>query len=277
MTRNAESVWSNSHRQMMQDGLIDLITGFDTVSLSDTKAFQLFNRVDVKYLTTIETVLDCLPHLQSHYQIVTANGSKLVDYRTIYFDSPELKMYHDHHNGRKSRYKIRYREYAQTGDRFLEIKHKQAGVTHKKRVAVDRFSLPLNGGTREFIESNTPYEVTQLKPVVRTEFIRLTLINKMVCERITIDLGVMFDEFGHHYEMPNLAIVEIKKQRDGHCSVLSDCLKERLVRPVSISKYCVGIAKLYPHIKYNQFKSVMRLIEKYHGEERYTLLKEARS
>jgi hypothetical protein len=43
-------------------------------------------------------------------------------------------------------------------------------------------------------------------------------------------------------------------------------LKARLIRPESISKYCIGVALVYPHIKSNSFKEKLLKIRKLENE-----------
>jgi hypothetical protein len=43
-------------------------------------------------------------------------------------------------------------------------------------------------------------------------------------------------------------------------------IKRRLIRPEGISKYCLGVALLYPGMKQNNFKRKLLKIKKLHNE-----------
>ncbi|TAJ13181.1 polyphosphate polymerase domain-containing protein [Marinilabiliaceae bacterium JC017] len=238
------------------------VRNLTSVSLDQIKDVKLFNRVDTKYIIKLDVLLACLRKAARFYSVVEVNNERLLHYNTIYFDTPNLNMYFDHHNGKMRRFKVRYREYAQTGDQFLEIKRKEKGRTHKMRVSVDRFSLPINGGTERFIENNSPYSVSQLAPQLSTQFSRITLVNKFSRERITIDLNVKFIKDKKNQYLEDCAIVEVKRSKNDYQSYFSRLLKNEGCHAVSFSKYCLGIIALNDGVKYNRFKPKLRQIEK---------------
>ena len=66
---------------------------------------------------------------------------------------------------------------------------------------------------------------------------------------------------GEKKTYPNLVIIELK--RDGNVtSPMMDIMLTHRIKPLKISKYCIGIALTTPGIKQNRFKKKIRLIEK---------------
>ena len=62
--------------------------------------------------------------------------------------------------------------------------------------------------------------------------------------------------------MKNLVIAELKQERVSRNSPFAAALKKRLIRPGSISKYCLGVALLKENAKRNAFKAKILKIEK---------------
>ena len=132
---------------MPEDGVIalaGLLEAFSPISLEEMDAVRLMNRVDTKYLTDSRTLRAVLADAAAAgYRVLTPGGARISPYDTIYFDTPGLRMFSDHHNRRLRRQKVRTRAYVTSGDAFLEIKRKNnRGRTKKKRTAIPMADLP---------------------------------------------------------------------------------------------------------------------------------------
>jgi len=102
-----------------------------------------------------------------------------------------------------------------------------------------------------------------LFPQVANSFERITLVNDSKTERLTIDYNLCFENkaTGKQAALPNLAIIELKQ--DGHChSQFKDFLLETRIKPVSISKYCLGTILTNEHVKSNRFKKKLIYLDK---------------
>ena len=65
-------------------------------------------------------------------------------------------------------------------------------------------------------------------------------------------------------EHPNLVIIEIKQEGlDRHAPIMA-VLKSVGYRPYRVSKYCLGMTCLCPHLKSNRFKRKLLRIDKSH-------------
>nr|WP_321411655.1 polyphosphate polymerase domain-containing protein [uncultured Carboxylicivirga sp.] len=248
--------------------LNEVISLYDSIGLKEMGSVKLMNRIDTKFLLSPQSLVSCLSEHINDYDVVEINNKRILSYFTTYYDTENLNMYHEHHNGKNRRFKIRYREYAESGDKFLEIKLKEKGRTHKMRVAVNGFEKHINGGDKLFVNSNTPYKADDLNPVLSTHIKRITLVSKTTCERITIDLKVGFNNLSMSKAIDNCAIVEIKRNRDDIYSSFARTIKKHGYSPLSISKYCLGTIALNNDVKYNRFKPRLLSVNKLMAEER---------
>lgn len=238
--------------------LVEIINLFDTIQLHEMDSVKLLNRLDTKFLLAPAVLRKCLHSIIEDYKVLEIDQKRLLSYTTTYFDTSNYNMFTEHHNGKKRRFKVRYRQYDESGDAFLEVKRKEKGRTHKSRMAVDQIDFNISGGMQAFVEDESPYHVSDLMPKLNTKFNRITFVNKNACERITIDLGIEFEKEGHFFTLPNCSIVEIKRDRDELYSRFARTMKEHGVLPMSLSKYCVGTVALNEGIKYNRFKPRLR-------------------
>lgn len=240
---------------------------FDTITLAEMEKVKLMNRVDTKFLVTTEQLMDILDRIHDRYFVQFNEGRRIADYNTLYYDTPDCKMYIAHHNRKLNRQKLRSRIYVDSNMAFCEIKTKNnKGRTKKKRVSIDcsEFGTMLqNGDTRNFVSEHLRYDVSELSPVLENKFTRITLVNVEKTERLTIDMNVNLINrvTGKSACIPNLVIVELKQ--DGLCkSYFRDVLLDLRIKQKRISKYCLGTVLTNPNIKNNRFRRKMRYIEK---------------
>ena len=106
-------------------------------------------------------------------------------------------MYNMHHNRRLTRQKIRTRTYIETGVTYLEAKTKSnKGRTHKRRMALDRSlfaAAATDTAAADFLRREARYAPETLSPSLATRFVRVTLVNRAMTERLTIDFDLHFD------------------------------------------------------------------------------------
>ena len=243
------------------------VASFVPISLTEMDSVKLMNRIDTKFLIGVQHLNILLERALEHYRIVEIDGTRIIPYSTIYFDTVDTIMYMMHHNRKLNRYKIRMRSYVMSGVSFLEIKRKNnKGRTTKKRIPIEneQFNLMLlKENEQEFVLKKTPYHPTLLKPQLQNSFNRITLVDKNLTERVTLDTTLIYKNLlnGLHKELNGLVIVEMKQ--DGACqSHFRTYLNELSVLPKSMSKYCLGMVLVNPEIKSNRFKNKIRVINK---------------
>ena len=243
------------------------------ITLEEMNAVKLMNRIDAKYLTNEETLRGILSDAAAAgYRVLETEGQRISPYDTIYYDTPGLRMFCDHHNRRLVRQKVRTRCYVQSGDAFLEIKRKNNhGRTKKKRIGIPQGEMMDFNGDRaacDYLASHSWFRAEDLSPVLETAFQRITLVNPAMTERLTIDTRLQFKNFrsGKSTTLQDAVIIELKQ--DGRvASPMRAILLDRLVKPVRISKYCIAVTLTDPSARSGRFKVKVRTIEKTIGNK----------
>ena len=250
-----------------------ILATFDPISLSEMEGVKLMNRIDTKYAVPLSALPAILEAAQDGYYAQEINGSRIATYDTMYYDTDSLDMYIRHHDRQLVRQKIRVRQYVESDLTFLEIKRKNnKGRTKKKRISVPGFGI--TGDTfgdskrerwsvEDFIAAKSRYHWSELSPHLSTRFHRITLVNKAKTERLTIDMDLLWENIvsGESKTFPELVIIELK--RDGNVpSQMTQIMLSQRLKPLKISKYCIGTALTTPGLKKNRFKKKIRLIEK---------------
>ncbi len=232
-----------------------ITTHFPVVMLDEIRAYALQDRVDTKYLIRLMDLPALLNELSDSCSILEVESHKISGYRTLYLDTPAFTFYHDHHNGKRPRFKIRMREYLSSGQTFLEIKRKENGLrTVKNRVEISQIREYLTPHMQNFLSENYPGEVHSLQPALWNTFDRITLVNNNTFERLTIDTGLYFFNMINTLQLSHLAVVELKQSDFSRESLIVQTLKHQGYQPISFSKYCTGIATLRTDVKRNRFK-----------------------
>lgn len=250
-----------------------LISKFTPISLSEMESVKLMNRIDTKYAVPLSLLPALLEAARKDYFAQEIDGKRIATYDTMYYDTETLDMYIRHHDRQLVRQKIRVRQYVESNLTFLEIKRKNnKGRTKKKRIAIPGFDISGNTfgeskrekwSVEDFIAAKSRYVWSELSPHLSTKFHRITLVNKAKTERLTIDMDLVWENVvtGESKSFPNLVIVELK--RDGNVpSKMTKIMLDLRVKPLKISKYCIGTALTTPGLKKNRFKDKIRKIVK---------------
>lgn len=168
-----------------------------TLDLDRIAAVRLMNRVDTKYLVDEALCMELLELAADQYYVQIIDDCRACRYATLYYDTPQWDMYHLHHNRRLTRQKIRTRTYVETGVTYLEVKNKSnKGRTHKRRMALDRSlfaAAATDTAAADFLRREARYAPETLSPSLATRFVRVTLVNHAMTERLTIDFDLHFD------------------------------------------------------------------------------------
>lgn len=236
---------------------------FDAVGLSRIGTVASANRIDTKFVLPLNQVPDSLECLRNSYSILEVGGVRLHRYRTLYFDTRGFDLYFLHHRRSRRAFKVRSREYVDSGRSFLEVKRK-AGRNRsvKLRTETSRPVTSLTGRAGVFVQAHAPLDPARLENALWTGFHRISLISKSSPERVTIDLGLRFRRAGAQAELQGVAVAELKQERLDRTSPLFRAMRSLGVRPTGFSKYCVGVSLLNPRVKHNRIKPKLRLARK---------------
>jgi hypothetical protein len=248
-----------------QPALTRLLQRFAPIDLSHMDSVALMDRNDTKFLLNLEQLINVLPGLTPHYWILDINKVRLSHYQTLYFDTPDFALYKSHHAQARDRYKVRSRRYASTDRAFIEVKSKTGhDRTAKRRIETGRLAANLTPEMNDFINAGNgfPIDSHQLEPRLWNDYSRITLVNKYLPERVTLDLNLEFNSDTAINALPGLVIAEVKQDQVNRESAFMQQMRSRQVRPTSFSKYCIGVCLLFDEVKHNNFKPQLRLIDK---------------
>lgn len=257
-----------------------ILKEFRPVKLDEMDSVNFMNRNDTKYLFNINSLPELLKSAASGYRILEINDERSFSYCTTYYDTPAYSLYYQHVTGKLGRNKIRVRTYESTGTSFLEVKNKtNKGKTVKSRIKRKTEAGITEGKGFDFISEVMPdCNPDDLRPMLTNRFIRVTLANFEVKERITIDFNVSFSVDGEKSIcLPYLAIAEIKRDRNPGCSPFYREIKRMGIREASFSKYCVGMALLNDMPKSNTLKPRLLTLNKIKNEPGNTVIGGKRS
>lgn len=245
------------------NGLDEILKQHDPISLTEMNQVSFLDRKDIKFVFHIDRLIPLLKNTTGPYKVLTIKDKRLFRYKTLYFDTPDMKFYFDHHNGVRSRFKVRYREYIDTAQTYLEIKEKNNRErTIKKRLLTGQMQETLSQRDIDFIRKYIQIEPGNLNPVLLSLFTRFTLVSLNNKERITFDINLEFEGYMRKTEFPFLAICEVKQEKMFPAGYFLNLLKSHKIFPSNLSKYGIGTVVLNPLIKQNLFKDRLLTINK---------------
>lgn len=251
--------------------MTEFLNEYDSITLDEMRSIRLMNRIDTKFVTTVPMLRQLLLLAKDDYFVQESQGERISPYYTLYFDTPDCKMYNRHEAGHLSRQKVRVRSYVNAGLNFLEVKTKNNhGRTKKKRIEALNFD-PENHSIfnvqsslfSDFLQTYLKYPQQSLVRQVENRFDRITLVNKAKTERLTIDTNLRFHNIStNNYRfMEDLVVIELK--RDGlQPSPILPLLTKLRIHPHGFSKYCIGSALTNADLRRNRIKPRLHSVEK---------------
>jgi hypothetical protein len=245
------------------------IQHFDPVSLEEMDAVKLMNRTDTKFIFHTFKLGELLRLSADQYRVLEIGEIRAFQYNSLYYDTENLDLYLAHHNGKRPRFKVRFREYTDTDTVFLEIKRKtNKNRTRKCRIEVENTEMELSDRSINYIEAQSPLQGSLLTPAVWTIFKRITLVGKNSPERITIDHDLSFRLGNQEKHLPYLTICEVKRDSfSGKSDIISN-LDDLSIHPGNSSKYCLGTMLLRDRVKHNRFKPNLLKIKQFENDIR---------
>ena len=222
----------------------------------------LQTRMDRKYLVTLPELAAVLGELAGTAAALDIQGRRMFGYSSVYFDTEDLQCFREHRQRRRRRFKVRIRSYVDSGDCVLEVKlDGPRGQTVKHRLdypPADAGRLTEQG--RDYVARALDGHPAggRLRPVLSTDYRRATLLDRRAGSRVTVDVELRFSgPHGAVLAAPASTIV-VETKSPGRPGAADVALSRLGVRPVSVSKYCIGIALLHPAIPANPWHRVLR-------------------
>jgi hypothetical protein len=239
----------------------ELLARFEPISLTEMDGVKLQSRMDTKYAFREADLPKYLDALMPEYRLLEVDGERGVRYRSLYFDTVDLKHFTEHHNGRVFRSKTRFREYIGSGLCFLEVKRKTGrGGTDKVRRKEASIPEALSAEQRIFITVASGNDAP-MHAVLWNHFTRLTLVHRTRPERLTIDRGLRFSTPDGSVSLDGICVAELKESRADRGSPFAALMRASGNRPLGMSKYCVGMLLLGLAPKRNAFKPILLRLE----------------
>lgn len=251
------------HKHNLED-INSTLEKFSPHRLEDLSKAALMDRVDSKFIIPRNKLATTLERLSNDYSVLEIEDKRIFRYENIYYDTGDLDFYHSHHNGKLNRYKVRYRNYVDSGSAYLEVKFKNNKKrTQKTRIKVDESPALAIERSQDFLNNCGLENATSLQAVQNGGYHRVALANEAAAERITIDIGVYFTD------LPNLdadvntrkpigdfVIAELKQAKMNRKSPFYQLMREQGFRKLSFSKYCMGMQFVHKGVlKANKFKA----------------------
>ena len=315
----------------LDGGFDERVAALAPIGLEELDAGELLTRFDRKRLVEVAALPALLASLDGdRFRVLEVAGRRVVGYRNRYFDTAGLQGYHDHLQGRRRRFKIRTRHYGDPAATMLELKLKGGrGETVKRRrerpveLAARHTAASAAGaaaepdpGTVELAqlgpdhldvadldwlaaELDAAYGLVlpgPLVPVLDNGFERVTLVDPVAGERLTIDRGLTVRlhraaragdpatgggahdpatgggahdaaaaRAGVHDPSSLLAlgrryaIVEVKSAREQ--GPVARAVAARGTPPVPLSKYCLGVVAAGLGGRGNPWRPALRLLQ----------------
>lgn len=232
------------------------------VSLAEVNAeAALLTRVDRKYVVPVAD-LDVVLTGVAGLRALEIDARRSSRYESTYLDTVDLDSWSASAHRRRRRWKVRTRTYADSGERWLEVKTRGArGATVKERLphpGDDDLGVPVEAGgwVRERLGAAHVHGVDPagLVATLRTSYLRTTLLLDGA-GRATIDRDLRWSSSHGSAAVGDVLVVETKSG-SARPGPLDRRLWELGHRPVRISKYGTGLALLTPGLPRNRWHRV---------------------
>jgi hypothetical protein len=221
-------------------------------------------RVDRKYLVPIGAFVELVTRLRDRFAVLEIDGQRSFRYESVYFDTPSHRLYRQHVQRRRYRYKVRTRSYLDSGECSFEVKLKG----NRSETVKSRMPYPLQDRARlttpawEFLAAQlrTSYGIgadAGLRPALTTTYRRSTLVDLDRHARMTCDIDLRFFDGTTSVDvLPDAVLVESKTA--GRAGAADLVLRDLQLRPTQVSKYCVAAALLNPDLQANPWHRTLR-------------------
>ncbi|MYT30840.1 VTC domain-containing protein [Streptomyces sp. SID8354] len=240
------------------------------VPLAEVQArAELLARFSTTYLVPVDVFAAFAAELTDRHRpggpftALCINGRRWFRYRSVYYDTPDLRSFHDHRQGTALCFTIRERLYADTGERQFEVELKgEHGRTVKHRRPLMPGDPALGAAPRDFLATvlDRSYGIqapTELGRSVETDHQRATFVADG--QRVTCDAALVCrdPETGRSVRADGgLVVVETKTA--GRLTEADRLLAGYGVPAADFTKYCGGLSALRPHLHANHWRGPVR-------------------
>lgn len=226
------------------------VSSLGTVSLEELESrAALLRRVDRKYVMDAERLDELVSRLSGDHEVLEIDGERAFAYESTYFDTSDLRCFHDHVRDRQPRFKVRSRWYRDSGLCVFEVKIKRAGGDTDKR------QIEYSAERRAFVTPEAAAFVDEalsdvslglsrdLEASLTTGFRRMTFAAHEGAARLTCDFDVELSRGQRSAALRDRLMLLETKSEDGDSSA-DHVLASMGIEELDVSKYRTGIALL---------------------------------
>ncbi len=246
------------------DPLARALEGFAPAAPGLLERRTLLRRADTKFTLPAAQLPAIAAALARDYAVLgVPGGGALATYRSLYFDTADLRCFHDHRRGRRVRHKVRIRHYPDRRLSFVEVKaRRNERVADKHRLPIAYGQGWLGAPERAFLRGHVGY-ADALRPQLWIDYRRITLLGLAAPERVTIDVELEVARVdGARRPLGPLAIIEVKQASWSAHTPVMRALAAAGLREGSSSKYVAAVACLRPEARKNRLLPALRAFER---------------
>ena len=228
-----------------------------------TQGAALQTRAERRYLVPVDHLAELIARLGGAWAALEIDGRRGFAYGSVYFDTPDLRCYRQHLQGRRRRYKVRTRAYLDSGDCALEVKRKgPRDHTIKARLPYpiadrDRLTPRARAFLADQLHQASGQPPPRLAAVVTIAYQRTTLVDLAKGARLTCDVDLVLAGAGRVAHGPSGHVL-VEHKSLGPQGEADAALHSLGLRPVQLSKYCIAVALLHPGIRANPWHRTLR-------------------
>ncbi|MGX7758932.1 VTC domain-containing protein [Streptomyces angustmyceticus] len=240
------------------------------VPLADVQArAALPARFDRRYLVPVDVFAAVAAELTDHrrpggpFAALCINGRRWFQHRSVHYDTPDLRSFHDHRQGLPVRYTIRERRYEDTGVRQLEIKLQgRRGETVKHRRPLLQGAPALGAAPRGFLTAvlDRAYGLpapTDLDGALETDYTRTTLVADG--QRITCDAALRCRDLASGRTVrADGGLVLVETRTTGRPTEADRLLDGHGIAAAAFTRYCGGLSALRPDLAAEHWRRAVR-------------------
>ncbi len=193
--------------------------------------------------------------------VVEDDGTRLVRYQSVHFDTPDLTCFHRRTTGRRGSRLVRTRTQLDSGRCTLEVEWQTGrGETILKTIPHNRAEqsrITAEGRGRIAAHWTDPDTVARLEPVMSTLSRRAIFVDDAVDYHVALDLGMGFRRTRAWAEIPGrLAVLDVRSS--GVITPADRVLRRSGFQPERFDEYCIGMALLNPDLAANRWNRTLR-------------------
>ena len=235
------------------EALDRIVAQLDPIEVGElAESVALMRRYDRKFLITPDQAKQVVEAIGSGWRALEVSGTRVHQYRSLYYDTQDFDLFRAHVQGRRRRYKVRLRSQGGSQQTWLELKTK-TGRAETIKLRWDREGRGF-GEVTEAEWSNVHGALHATYGAIATpdlvagidfRYDRRTLVNSGSGERMTMDSSLNARWSEHERDIVVGAVaLEVKGVAENSDTLR--LMRQIGLRPMKLSKYCVAVSTLIP-------------------------------